>query len=318
MNTKKLLPLILVAPILASCGGNSRKINDVKFESYSNKVEYDAFTSAYKEAKRFYDNGEELSGYVFDLTEQKDITKTVKRNNSEISSINNFTTDKANGGYDKTNKTYTSIQNYEEESSEKNLNGELKENYNVNYNQAIQETTIDEVNYLISVDISMKYYSVDGKVDEKTNIQYIAKQILILATEGTLTMINSFNSYDSLKQDEKDRFSFYQDNNVFTVVYAADYDEPEDSNLDGQSHVTSNETWQIVFNDTGIKAARKYSYENTITFNKDTKYSGDEYFKNDVYTNKVERAATLEIKFGEYTQAPVDITNYANKGSSFQ
>lgn len=218
MKLKRLLPLVLIAPLLASCSGE--KVNEPKFESYSNKVEY----ASYKEA-------------LYNAINSVNIFKAdASLNSSEVSMLNayeqsakanfqcnvdiyNFEKDEEKYEYDANNHLAKELTILEEEASVKL--GDDYESNNRAYTELeshYQNETVEEVNSIVRLEAKSKTYDVISPV--ATDYAKEFEALATLAVRGMLSFEDLLCSdYETLPDEEKARFSFYQDEKVFTVVY---------------------------------------------------------------------------------------------------
>lgn len=179
MKRNKILPLILIAPILAGCGGNGTKsVSNVQFEAYSNKVDFTSFVSGLEKADRFYNKGETFNSYSASYSNEESNNKTIKRDNKEVSSSYTYFSTKETGGYDKTNNTLNTLTEYNIESTTKTASEETKREYIVQNNTVYQNTKVDGCDYLTEVSVAEKTYRLYGLVEADWSIEVTAKALV--------------------------------------------------------------------------------------------------------------------------------------------
>lgn len=217
MKLRKILPLVLVAPLLASCG-SGLKVEEPSFDAYANKVEHAAYFEALHAAmdesvfvkadkigslEAKVTHGEKTD-YKYDGVENAPTLYMAELEAREIK-------------YDSVNLM---LQSNMEESAESETSGfgssDVASGKTVEKYQA-QKDTVKEVESSVSYDLEAGTYSVIAPVVDW------ASELDTMVKGQIVSQINlpelSVSNYDALSDEEKAKFSFYQDDKVFTVVY---------------------------------------------------------------------------------------------------
>lgn len=217
MKLRKILPLVLVAPLLASCG-SGLKVEEPSFDAYANKVEHAAYVEALQAA---------MNESVF--------VKTDKIGSLEAKVTHGKKTDYKYDGVENAPKIYMAsleagdlkydsvnliLQSSMEASSESEMDGfgssDVTNSKTVDKYQA-QKDTVKEVESSVSYDLEAGTYSVMAPVTDW------ASELDTMVKGQIVSQINllelSVSNYDTMTDEEKAKFSFYQDDKVFTVVY---------------------------------------------------------------------------------------------------
>ncbi len=311
MKNKKLLSLIIIAPILASC--SSSKIRDVKFESYANKVDYASFVKSLSEIKPFYLTSDSLKSYSFTSFEDQKMEYSQHRDNNEKYLNLYIYNDDFSGGYDSSKSTYLSNEKYYKETKIKtdSLDSTLTSEKQKRYQY--QQSIVNDVNSVVEVDLNNQKYSVETVVSPLSSVELTAKQQLI---ELAVPSIEDYARFTFLSDEEKQYFSFYVDNNIFTITYLKDYDDNEyvktDDKVKAKAHIYKETTWQYVYTDSEVKNLMQSKSEITLTALEDMSYELKSLRKNDQYFEKEYCSQSSEIKVEEYSLDAVDLSSYVN------
>lgn len=311
MKNKKLLSLIIIAPILASC--SSSKIRDVKFESYSNKVDYASFVKSLAEIKPFYLTSDSLKSYSFTSFEDQKLEYSQHRDNKENYLNSYIYNDDFSGGYDSSKSTYLSNEKYYKETKTKtdSLDSTLTSEKQKRYQY--QQSIVNDVNSVVEVDLNNQKYSVKAVVSPLSSVELTAKQQLIVLA---VPSIEEYATYTLLSDEEKQYYSFYVDNNIFTITYLKDYDDNEyiksDDKVEAKAHIYKETTWQYVYTDSQVKNLMQSKSEITLTALEDMSYELKSLRKNDQYFEKEYCSQSSEIKVEEYSLDAVDLSSYVN------
>lgn len=307
----KLLPLLLVAPLIASCGMN-HNIGEAKFEPYSNKVEFAAFSEELMKARAAsFVGAESLESISIKSFEDKYEEHKIKRGDKEIANYSQFSSNESDGGYDKNNHILYSTGKMDGFTLNKAGDSEVSTVVSQDLAQAIQETVVNEVNTLIMVSEKQGIYREMYPVSEMVNLERILKVSMIGILPNTISAWEDYNDYDDA---EKARFSFYQDEKVFTVVYGGEFDVEDfevdsDNNPAAKAHIKAEEKFQVVCKDDVYRVSHQYKFEYKIEVLKSTTAFDKDLLKGDVMESLKEGAAQNEIAKG-YEHAQLDLANF--------
>lgn len=307
----KLLPLLLVAPLIASCGMN-HDIGKAKFEAYSNKVEFAAFSEELTKGMAASIVGaESLESLSIKSFEDKYEEHKIKRGDKEIRNYSEFSSTDSEGGYDKNNHVLYSTGKLEGFALDKQGDSETSEVRSQEIAQAYQETKINEVNTLVMVNEKQGVYRAMAPVTEMSNLEAVLKMSMSFLLSDT---ISAWNKYDTYDDAEKARFSFYQDEKVFTVVYAGEFDNEKflvdsDNNPTAKAHIKAEEKFQVVCKDDIYRISHQYKFEYKIEALKATKAFDMPLLKGDVLESLKEGAGQNDVTKG-YEHAQLDLANF--------
>lgn len=217
MKLKRLLPFVLIAPLLVSCSGE--KVNEPKFESYSNKVEY----ASYKEALTNAINSVNVLKVDASLNSSEvsmlnTFEQSAKANFQCNVDVNEFGKEEEKYEYDANNHLAKELTIFEEETSVKlgDDYDSTKHTYN-EFESHYQNETVEEVNSIARLDAKSKTYSVISPVTADYAKEFGA--LALLAVRGMLNFEDLLCSdYEDIPDEEKAKVSFYQDDKVFTII----------------------------------------------------------------------------------------------------
>lgn len=217
MKLRKILPLVLVAPLLASCG-SGLKVEEPSFDAYANKVEHAAYFEALQAAmnESVFVKADKIGSLEAKVTHGKktDYKYDGVENAPKIYMAGLETGDLK---YDSVNLI---LQSNMEASSESEMAGfgssDVTNSKTVMKNQA-QKDTVKEVESSVSYDLEAGTYSVGSPVvDWASELDTMVKGTIV----SQINLIElSVSNYDTMSDEEKAKYSFYQDDKVFTVVY---------------------------------------------------------------------------------------------------
>lgn len=307
----KLLPLLLVAPLIASCGMN-HDIGQAKFEAYSNKVEFAAFSDELAKARAAsFVEAESLESLSIKSFQDSYEEHKIKRGDKEIRNYSEFSSTEGEGGYDKNNHVYYSTGKLESYAINKQGDSETSNVRSQELAQSVQETKINEVNTLVMISEKQGVYREMAPVSEMANLEVMLKMNVFGHLPNTISAWEDYNDYDDA---EKARFSFYQDEKVFTVVYAGEFDVEDfevdtDNNPAAKAHIKAEEKFQVVCKDDVYRISHQYKFEYKIEALKATKAFKMPLLKGDVMETLKEGAAQSDATKG-YEHAQLDLANF--------
>ena len=232
MKKTRLLPLLLAFPLLTSCGLS--KMKAPKFAKYENEVSYKNFSKSVLKAMESADFAQEKtlpsgilkenSGSYYETEHKRDKKQMFIKKSSSLEELDV----KA----DFSNKL-TSI-HWKEETQEayKDSYGQNAKNTVDKEDSSYQEAQIDGVNYLLIVNTNRKEYQAVQHVnkDNKTVdfMDELIKDEFYSVTVGFSVLLGSYEAADA---EAKKDFSFYKDDNVYTIAIEREtVDELKDGN----------------------------------------------------------------------------------------
>ena len=318
MKLKRLLPLVLIAPLLASCSGE--KVNEPKFESYSNKVEYasykEALTNAISSINVAKEDASLNSSEVSMLTAYEQSTKANFQCGVDTYG---FEKEEEKYEYDANNHLAKELTKFEEEASIK-LGDDYESNKHTytEYESHYQNETVEEVNSIVRLEAKSKKFGVISPV-----IADYAKEFEAIAILAVRSMLNFEDlmcpDYETLPDEEKAKLSFYQDDKVFTVIYENKMEEKMFDTSDPtkeigvekidaiakiQGRVEENKVELRYYSDSSH--LREYSVSGSVNI------MGDDFAYKAGETYEVHQKAASEIKFAEkdVSLSKEDISQY--------
>lgn len=305
MKFKKIMPLVLAAPLLASCGGGGLKVEEHGFSSYSNKVDYATFAFQLKAASAIPEIKDEttLGSYEAKIKYSEAIT-----NKYELDST--------------LNHNIKTCQEFEFKFDSSNLLLEEKEKYEglqesnfssgtYNGTQTNEESTFEQItnDKALTVDLKNKTYSENETTD---NVSYIKEGAYSFYSDAL--SIDMISDYESLDDKEKNKYRFYVDGTVFTWVYLNDAEEElhdynDEYKVIGKSTTGIAKKGQINISSKNIKTAYACFYEVDINFTAEGLFADSKY---DIY-EIVKPGHKANLKNEEYNSSEVEIKDVSLK-----
>lgn len=218
-TSTKLLTLVLVLPLLAGCG----KVKEPKFANKGNKVEYETFSEAYLAAAldSAFVKEDLLGSMKCDSTtkghnkqEIKREKKLLERTFSDSNATKNIQFDFNNKVLLKKNKNKATTFQYGKSTNGVSREKGDSETYHQNYNS-------EDKSYVIEVDNKEKSFKKNYVIDETNTLEkrmdYIAKSEI--GNEVVSNFSGMMSLYSAATDEEKAKYSFYNDSKVFTIEY---------------------------------------------------------------------------------------------------
>lgn len=324
MKAKKLLPLLLVAPLLASCGG-SKKVNP-KFAKEGDKVELAAFNTAMNDAAKegeFIGKSEEgykLPSLVWTTESQSSSDESVTRGKKAISENNSYSESKYEGQYDSQNALYARSGKSSSTASQKTTSGlNVSQTTSGKVKTMRQAQSVDGKDYMVLANEVSKEYSKVTELSESVTASsyldsYIKSEfgwaemgigILVLALEY---MSEQYAPYTALYQNDK----------VFTAVYDKLEENVETKDIEEKVvYTTTTHTfnkYQLDYSKADvIKCVNYEEKEITVTYAQDE----DDYAKGDVY-KKVTKSYSVDVATKkEVSLKAVDLSSFTKLGKTW-
>lgn len=313
MKIKRLLPLVLIAPLLASCGGNS--VNYPKLESYSNKVEFSAFKeemdkqNAVETGKCPFYNGGELPTFEGELKGESEEIKSIERSGKKIYESNSFSRHNAVLKYDATKSIV--IQEDKQESSLTTKSDNSEETNEQKYDTKIQsqEAEIESEKHIVEINTSHGTYNVGDLIADTTIAKYAASQILTMTPYSVIP----WYYYEDFSDEEKANSSFYIDGDILTFTFIEESDIPDyetdaEDKVLASAHIKTENKYQLTFKEDSLKVALIYNDDLTVNAIEKCKVSGKSLVKGDIYQENRHQGREFEIKTSQISLEALDLS----------
>lgn len=283
MKSFKLLPLLLTTTMLTACNlfGGSK---EVKAKSYSNKVEY----ADWKEARDNADGSGEESSETQSLEAKIELyaTDTIEANKlGAKTSQKTKVSGQISSRYDKDNNLGLIKANLSQTMDYKNVNTSLSGTNKYNYERNVQSEKIDGEDKVVTVDKKNKLYF----VQTVNSVPTVTLGNVIKTVLGPSMMSATYESLTEEQAEEKAKYSFYVDSDVFTIVYESSETYEPKTTIDGEEVVAYTE-------ETTKKITAQYEFksEKEISVTYITESQIDTSYKIDSNTYKVGDHQTQE------------------------
>ena len=300
---KKLLPILLAFPLLASCGTNVKK---PAFKKVGDKVTFEQFKEGIEKAREenIFFKGDELPSFQASL-ESKGVQQAVsKRGKQTLREALTKSTMTINSKLDVKNGVSERKQVRDDSVVLTTYLGSDSAVESTKSTLVLEKLVKDNEEYAITVNEKAKYYIVSpgNKVSELNPYSKILEKDALtpFATVKALetTMLAE---YQSASEEEKARYSFYQNKQVFTVEYS--YEESSEENKTSEQS-TSKLQFDLSDNEkyTVMVYSESSSHEEVLETHMDE-------IKGDVYEEVSKNALTLKAQKKNVTVKPVKITD---------
>lgn len=213
MKKIRLLPLIISAAMLTSCGIRG---TEPSFKRYKNKVEFNEFVASYDEqlANNEHSGNDLLSSRVAYSSDYQKISASLRRGRKDI--LSSVYTRKIEGNYKyDTSKLVSEATVTEESETEKSdTNGKIENQTKSKESFGYQIDESEGVRYLMCLDYNNKIVSGFTPVTDETQ-GYAFKNVMVSFWNQ---MIYEFAIIHSNITNYCDDAKYYVDNNLLTVV----------------------------------------------------------------------------------------------------
>lgn len=315
MKIKRLLPLVLIAPLLASCGGNS--INYPKLESYSNKVEYSAFKaemdkqSVVETGKCPFYNGGELPTFEGERKGESEEIESIERSGKKIYESNSFARQNAVLKYDATKSIIIQEDKQEMSSIIKSDNGEDINEQKYDTKIQSQEAEIESEKHIVEINVSHGTYNV-GDLIADTSIAEDAAYYKSVMTPGSVI---GWYYYEDFDDEDKAASSFYIDGDTLTFTFIKEYDIPDyktdsEDKVLASAHVKTENKYQLTFKEDSLKVALIYNNDLKVDIIEKCKINGKSLVKGDIYTECIHQGREFEIKTSQISLEALDLSTF--------
>lgn len=284
--------------LLSSCG--STKLSEPSFSEYSNKVEY---TSYFSELTKAQLTSPLITG-TSEITSFSATQKISEGNSYELNLDNKI---KSNG----LKQTERSIQYDSQNNLMEIKNDNSREDYSLKgkdtydsksslKSDVFYQSNNDNHSYII--DLISNVYSDEGE-DEN-----YSTELKLYAKTSSMSLINNdyvVASYPLLNEEERAKYSFYNDNNVFTYTYIEDEQEDVCDSAEKTKIIATKKTSTVIKSQISITSTLiKYLYSEVIS-------STTEFIKEGIYqyssvVNKVKAGDKATEKEEDYTETVIE------------
>lgn len=298
-NSKRILTLLVFMPLLAGCGNN---VSKPKFAKFSNEVKtYEKFneelqkalkkTSLFKTAK--------LGSIVFSGDNAYKDVFEIKREEKAVHTQTEYNSSKATVKYDAANLIYN--QNLEQKLDAEYIDKSGAETYSSKEITNYQVQVKDSKN-LATVFPDKKEYQVESFGGQKAADYFdnLVKPMFAYSYYSNMGQI--LGMYE---EGTKSCFKFYNDGDIFTVVYSRETKDSSDETYKYESKYEY--TVQLEIKE-GKWSSKSYSlFESTKTY----KVNSYAMAKGDVQIEKEEEASTRFIEAKEPNLKNISLDKYS-------
>ena len=273
---KKVLPLVLVLPLLVSCG--QKDVKAPKFAKEGDKVEYTAWSDAQNDAFKanvfFPDAADALLPSFTGSLKGESLNKTeYKREKKVIRSESSYRISKEEYKSDTDNGLLRTKEDRRITQETKNPNGSSKSVSKNKYEHAYQKGTYEDKEYLMDIRVPYKTYVLDGQVTEANSYaSLLDNEARNIVTMDIMLPVIVVAMYSLASDEEKQNYAFYQKDNLFTAEYKKEEKGVETKDAEDKVKWTTDSllTWKIQLDATNKETFKLlYYYESveTTTYN---------------------------------------------------
>lgn len=235
MKKLTILPLFLVAPLLVGCGTN---VKAPKFAKAGEEVSCEKFGTDLLEKKEAaaFSKEDKIGSLVWkNKSASKRTIKDVRADKLVVKDSVNYNELNVTMQYDASNYLIQGSQKAKSSTVEKTQYEDEKTEQNANVNMFIQEYAKNDKKYAIYGNKESKELHGAAELGESLTIaDYVDGNMKnMLAQQGT-TVVSIVVQYETLTDEEKAKYKFYENGNIFTVEYKS---EKEDEHKDGEDVV---------------------------------------------------------------------------------
>jgi hypothetical protein len=329
MKKIKVLPLLLVAPLLTSCGNN---VKAPKFVKEGDKLEDSKWNDDMNEAVKgsFYvDTAEDykLPSFVDEEKGSSSTEETIKREKSVLYEKKSYSESTSKLEYDADALMNKVVSKSKTSQSEKDSNGIKAVSKSSSKNTTTRQKYSEEgKDYCISIDGEEKEFSKYLTLTESIDMEYALKNSMLFSVAPSYVNLGfSYLAYSLLAEDspEKAYYSFFENagKKAFTLSYEKKEENVETKNASDEVIYTTTTVdtykYQVVFGQDSLEA---YGYsEKTITetYVKETSAHSRTLAAGDVYTKVQKSASSSKAKVKKVGLKAVDISDYKKLGTAW-
>ena len=323
----KVLPLLLVAPLLTSCGNN---VKAPKFVKEGDKIDATALNDKVNEIAKanplILVGDEKFPSFVANRASSSSMDETIERGGKVIHESSNYSESKIKYEYDQSKPMIQSSSKSKSSASLKSKDDVTSTTKtNSKYTTARQVYTDGEDKHVITVDVNEKEYSSYLKISESSSAEDIINGYITLSVSDFTTFGLVAGLLPLMPEDQQKYYTCYanEGKKAYTVVYEKEFDKVEDKTDDvlnyTQEHKTSNKYQLILGKDDSFKVLIYEEDSYTETYARDFKNTAhstySQFAKGDVWKKVTKRAYTYEMSKKDVSLKEIDISSFAKTGS---
>ena len=324
---RKLLPLLLALPLLASCGGVS-KLKAPKFADPGKEIKYEKFVEnigKVLDKLDVYNAKKKLPSSVLKYSYQVYGEQLLKRNDKEFTKSVGGEKDELEFKYDASNLLMEETYKYEIASSYVDPLGKSAAAEDYTTHTMYQQAKVKKNNYVVAVDKDNKEYSKEADLDDSYKaVNYHNETLKQIVTDSAVMIESICAYYPYMPKESQKAIKFYQSDKLFTI--AIDEDETSDvldttSNKVGSLKTTAVMKFQCnLVNDklsllSWTETTAEYSIKKTCS----VKISGDtvEFAKGDTLSVLSQSRDELSLEYKDVKLKAIDLADYTQLGSAW-
>lgn len=218
MNKIKILPLLLIFPVLASCSG---KLKAPTFADYGEKQNFTSFSEALASAidESVFSKEDLVKSLEIKYNRQTVVDAESKRNDKTVEITNSSGSVIQTEKYDSNNKLYditvSTANNYKVKSSYGKGSSSESEAREVMY----QAKEVDGKNYVLSVDKTRKEYSKYAEIEAPLTIENVLDTVAKTSVRGLVNRFTLNIPSQAEAEAENSKYSLYVNGKIFTITY---------------------------------------------------------------------------------------------------
>ncbi|MCR5332560.1 MAG: hypothetical protein K6E11_00850 [Bacilli bacterium] len=313
----KILPLFAALPLMAGCSSN--KVKTIEFQNNGSQLEFEAFKEAIEEVKlenEFYKESDSVLRPMIKTTYRANTSIIDNRRNDKI--ISQSDEQKITNLQDKYDTSSLVSQSTEVEHSSKSA----KDSYGRSSSSAsskkingLQRTFHGEHVYFASVDHIRKEYGPYQIIDGDHKAEDVFENWIKF---GARSSVKEFELHEYVGEDEEEakRYTYYRNENVFTIEYSLDEEEEfkstvgEEELVDYVISTNIRHKYQIDFSNG--RFSYKCSEEDNITTS--YKRSYDQHIIGDTLNTSDKNYANVSFETGDVKLKETDLSKYVKIG----
>ena len=272
MKKIKLLSLLAVVPMLASCGGKPSK---PRFASYGKEVSYKAIVKDQSKvaSKADFMSEEALGSGVFKSKEGSYISIKGTMNADKFSMVIQGA-DESEFKYDQKNAIVQTTAKSETLMTSDSSAGSSSMGNNSSSTSSIQLGKVDKKSCLIEATKETKEYRKLVETDKKGAQALLDAQAKSMLEDATDEFEAGLLHYETLEKKEQKNYKFYENGNVFTVEVK--FEKEESHKTDGKVDYVEKYKYEVAsqvdFTNGKFRAVSWGSMDLSVEFKKDANY----------------------------------------------
>ena len=314
----KILPLVLALPLLVGCGKN---VKAPKFADYGSKLSADDFETEITKVLADSSLSKEaaLPSMIMKKEYKLHLTQKEVFNKKKTFVYDRYDENKAEAKYDANNATMSAstIDKGTDKSDDALTDFDQTIKYKNTY--YYQGAKVEDKEYLVSVDSKHKQYSPEGVIGEgETVASVLDAYVKDTIYNGLLDNISYYaGQYANASDEEKKFFSFYQNGNIFTLVYeyhSGNHEFKIGDDVIAMTEENNKIVVQSTFADGDFKSIFYLESTEHIDYKSDY-YSGGRYHpKGSVYDKDDRSYTVMTAKNKDVKVKAADLSKYAKVG----